>query len=120
MSLRVCALACAMVSAALLASCEMTGSFLREDGTVDYALLYSRRCSQCHALYAPTDYSDEEWGRNVRRYGPRAGIAPHLRPPLIEWLRSANGGAGGQPEEPGPGAARKKPELTETTPASGL
>lgn len=74
----------------LLPACETTGSFVREDGSLDCQALYTRRCSQCHALYDPDDYSDEEWVSKVRRYGPRAGVAPEHRGALIAWLQDSN------------------------------
>ena len=90
MSLR--ALSCTIFLAGLilLPGCETMGSFIRADGTLDCETLYARRCSQCHALYAPSDYSDGEWVSKVNRYGPRAGVAPEYRPALIAWLQESN------------------------------
>jgi len=74
----------------LLTACESTAVYINEDGTVDCATLYARRCSQCHALYEPGEYSDEAWVQKVRRYGPRAGVHPKYRPQLVSWLQAHN------------------------------
>ncbi|NRA94825.1 MAG: hypothetical protein HRU14_01300 [Planctomycetes bacterium] len=90
MSIRAFFAVAALASLALLPGCETMSSFVREDGTLDCAALYARRCSQCHALYDPSDYTDKEWVSKVNRYGPRAGIAPDYRPALITWLQGSN------------------------------
>ncbi len=90
-----------------LVSCESTSSYLRADGTVDCEILYMRRCSQCHALYDPGDYTDSEWAQKVQRYGPRAGVAPHLRPLLVDWLSQANDAEAAADIAPAPEPAPK-------------
>ena len=52
--------------------------------------LYERRCARCHDLFAPSDFADDEWPELVRRYAPRAGIRPSLRPSMIAWLQANN------------------------------
>ncbi|MAG56937.1 MAG: hypothetical protein CMJ83_11640 [Planctomycetes bacterium] len=89
--LRVALLVGLLAGGLLLApGCETTSQFIAADGSLDCQVLYARRCSQCHALYQPDDFSDEEWVQKVKRYGPRAGIHPEWRPQLIEWLQRAN------------------------------
>jgi len=90
MSLRAFLCSMLLASLILLPGCETMSSFIRADGTLDCQALYARRCSQCHALYAPSDYTDKEWVSKVNRYGPRAGIAPEYRPALITWLQRSN------------------------------
>jgi len=91
MSLRTFLCVTVLAGLILLSGCETMSPFVRADGTLDCQSLYTRRCSQCHALYDPSDYTDREWAQKVNRYGPRAGVRPDWRPQLIAWLQGANG-----------------------------
>lgn len=56
------------------------------EGAADGESLYRRHCQTCHELYDPRDYSPSEWARNVKRYGPRAGLDREEQALVLDWL----------------------------------
>ena len=63
---------------------------VKADGSPDGQAIFEHRCNQCHALPDPGAYSDGQWARLVKRYGPRAGIRPEWRTAVITWLQEIN------------------------------
>jgi hypothetical protein len=50
--------------------------------------LYHRKCSSCHRLKSPFEYSDEEWVEYVHEYGRRTSEAKKQL--IIDYLQKAN------------------------------
>ena len=50
--------------------------------------LYNRKCSSCHRLKSPVEYSDEEWIEYVHEYGRRTSETKKQL--IIDYLQKAN------------------------------
>jgi hypothetical protein len=51
--------------------------------------LYLRRCSACHGLYVPDDYSEREWPERVRKMQKKAKIDDAQRDEIVRFLIAA-------------------------------
>jgi mono/diheme cytochrome c family protein len=76
-----------LATALLAAACVTLDDYRNQDGTLDGARLYQRRCSACHEPFEPTDYGPHEWPDLVERYGPRAGLNPEARAAVVTFLK---------------------------------
>lgn len=86
----------AALSLVLLTACSASATRSGGHPELDYAAFYHRRCGACHVPFHPSAYDDATWEENVHHYGPRAGIPPEQRPPLIAWLQARNVDATGR------------------------
>lgn len=49
--------------------------------------VYQSKCSKCHALRNPENYSKAEWKHNVERMAKRAGLTPQEIDEIIKLNR---------------------------------
>lgn len=54
--------------------------------------IYLTECGACHRLFAPGDYSPQEWTRIVGRMAPRASLDGRQAADLALYLSVASGG----------------------------
>lgn len=47
---------------------------------------FVNRCTQCHELPEPGEYSAVEWRALVRQMGPRAGLNPAQQRDILEFV----------------------------------
>jgi hypothetical protein len=75
-----------------------------EDRPAGAASLYAARCTLCHAVRDPSQYSFDTLRRFVDKYAWRAGVSSAERPILLQYLKENAGVAEvGQERGPSPG-----------------
>jgi len=53
--------------------------------------VYVQRCSACHPLHHPQDYTASEWDVELAKMGPRAHLTPEEQDEIRSYLSNVRG-----------------------------
>jgi len=58
------------------------------DQTAAARNLYINRCSKCHKLYQPSNYSDQKWQRWMAKMGRKAKLQPQQQVAVSNYIET--------------------------------
>ena len=76
----------------LLGACASSGgsTSASDDPHAETRALYRRRCSQCHAPYPASSYTDAQWGQVMLDMKKEANLDDEQASAVLAWLRDSN------------------------------